>query len=211
MLLSLLQEYDWTVMQYAENILHFIKKYYLLYVSLISSDSDESSRTILTNRGITYLTENRRKIIGIMTIQSYLECKQARLLLQLYKNHISEILLLQKSIRAFMNRKQSKEEVMQCDKETTIEPCAGSIYSPRDYENDLVEERIYITQAMVNRCLEEDYGVPVTILHYMEKSQENDKRKSSKYSSIEEIATKIDRENIFAYYQCEGDNIFAIV
>ena len=89
MLLSLLQEYDWTVMQYSENILHFIKKYYLLYVSLISSDSDESSRTILTNRGITYLTENRRKIIGIMTIQSYLECKQARLLLQLYKNHIS--------------------------------------------------------------------------------------------------------------------------
>ena len=126
---------------------------------MTSSDSDESSRTILTNRGITYLTENRRKIIGRMTIQSYLECKQARLLLQLCMKHMNEILLLQKSIRAFMNRMDSKEEVMQCDKETTIEPSAGSTFSPRDYPNDLVEERDYITQTMVNRCLEEEYGV----------------------------------------------------
>lgn len=172
---------------------------------------DDSSRTVLTNRGITYLTENRRKIVGIMTIQAYLECKQARILLQACHNHMSEILLLQKSIRAAVNRFRSKDDVMKCDKERTIEPCAGSIFSPRDFDSDLVEERVFITQSMVNRCLEEDYGVPSTILHYMEKSEEAVKRKSHKHYSLKDISAKIDRENIFAYYQCEGDDVFAVV
>ena len=65
---------------------------------------DETSRTVLTNRGITYMTENRRKIAGIMMIQSYIECKQAYVFLQSCKDHFNEILLLQKSIRSAVSR-----------------------------------------------------------------------------------------------------------
>ena len=100
--------------------------------SFIHSDCDEGSRTVLTNRGITYMTESRRRITGIMTIQAYIECKQAKLLLQTCIQSKAEILLLQKSIRSLMIRRLTKEDVAKCDKDTTIEPRAGKIFSSRN-------------------------------------------------------------------------------
>ena len=178
---------------------------------LACSDVDESSRSVLTNRGITYMTENRRKITGIMTIQAYMECKQARLLLRQCQEHGAEILLLQKSIRAAILRRQTKEEVAACEKETTIEPRAGSILSPREKDEQLEDERVFITQSRVNRCLDEDYSVHPMILNYFVDKDEKMIVKSLKKSSVDVISEKIDRVHLFAYYQCEDNKAFAIV
>lgn len=174
-------------------------------------DVDESSRNTLTNRGITYITENRRKITGIMTIQAYIECKQARMLLTSCKNHFNEILLLQKSIRAAMNRMESKEEVAKCDKENTIEPHAGKLFSPRGDDNELEDEKVFITQRMVNRCLDDDYSIHSSIIQYFVQDNESKFIKSLKKNTVEEIAKKIDRKNLFGFYQCEENEVFAIV
>lgn len=172
---------------------------------------DESSRSVLTNRGITYITENRRKITGIMTIQAHIECKQARLLLKQCQEHRAEIMVLQKSIRAAVLRGQTKNEVAECDKETTIEPRAGSILSPRNKDERLEDERVFVTQSQVNHCLDEDYSVHPTILSYFVDKEEKKTVKALKKSSVEEISQKVDRVHLFAYYQCEDNKAFAIV
>ena len=38
-----------------------------------ASDSDESSRAALTSSGVTYITENKRKTVGVIKLQSLME------------------------------------------------------------------------------------------------------------------------------------------
>ena len=40
---------------------------------VICSDSDESSRAALTSSGVTYITENKRKTVGVIKLQSLME------------------------------------------------------------------------------------------------------------------------------------------
>ena len=37
------------------------------------SDSDESSRSVLTSKGVTYITENKKKTVGVMKLQGLIE------------------------------------------------------------------------------------------------------------------------------------------
>ena len=179
--------------------------------SFIHSDCDEGSRTVLTNRGITYMTESRRRITGIMTIQAYIECKQAKLLLQTCIQSKAEILLLQKSIRSLMIRRLTKEDVAKCDKDTTIEPRAGKIFSSRNKDAQLVNESLFITQSVVNHCLEEEFAVHPKITSFFKSKHEKKLVKSLQDCSVEEIAEKIDREKLYGYYHCENGSAFAIV
>ena len=157
------------------------------------------------------MTENRRRITGIMTIQAYIECKQAKLLLQTCIQSRQEILLLQKSIRSFVTQRNAKEEVAKCDKDSTIEPRAGTIFSSRNKEEQLINETLFITQSVVNHCLEEEFAVHPKIINFFKQKHEKKLVKSLQSCSVEEIAEKINRENLYGHYCCEEGNAFAVV
>mgnify|MGYP000006784263 FL=1 len=72
MLVSLLQDYDWDVLVYARPILRFLNQWGS-GCGLRCSDADEASRDVLISRGVTYMSENRWKSVGVMKLQGWIE------------------------------------------------------------------------------------------------------------------------------------------
>lgn len=44
--------------------------------SLNGSDNDENSRSVLASKGVTYITENKKKTVGVMKLQGLIEWYQ---------------------------------------------------------------------------------------------------------------------------------------
>lgn len=44
--------------------------------SLNASDNDENSRSVLASKGVTYITENKKKTVGVMKLQGLIEWYQ---------------------------------------------------------------------------------------------------------------------------------------
>lgn len=72
MLISLLEEYDWSLLHFSTQVLTVLNKCVSVR-RVICSDSDESSRAALTSSGVTYITENKRKTVGVIKLQSLME------------------------------------------------------------------------------------------------------------------------------------------
>lgn len=68
MLASLLQDYDWDVLVYTRPLLRFLNSWGS-WGRVRHSDDDEASRNVLISRGVTYMSENRRKSVGVMRLQ----------------------------------------------------------------------------------------------------------------------------------------------
>ena len=73
------------------------------------------------------------------------------------------------------------------------------------------EERLFITQTVVNRCLEAEFGVEATILQYFKQKDEKEyvkKLRKSKQCSFESM---VNRSSLYGYYQSDGKDAFAVV
>ena len=136
---------------------------------------------------------------------------RAKWMMQTLVENRGEILLLQRSIRAALSRWATKEEVAKCDKEQVIAPHALSVLSPAEGEAEHVEERMFITQSAVNRCLEIEFSVNPRLLQYFVCLGERSVVKKMKEVEPVEVYKCIDREDVYGYYVCEGDNAYAIV
>ena len=137
-----------------------------------------------------------------------MDCCAARELMQVLVEHEEEIRLLQKTIRAVMVRAETREEVKKCDKDTVCQPSVEGILSPLE---EVSEERLFITQTVVNRCLEAEFGVAATILKYFKQKDEREYVKKLRKSERIPSESLINRSSLYGYYQCDGKEAFAVV
>ena len=127
----------------------------------------------------------------------------AKQLITLMADHTDEILLLQKSIRALLVRKSAMEKVRACDKDAVSKPYSTEVTSA---EGENVKEEVFISQQMVNQCLESEFGVQATILKYFRSDRDI---KDLEGISPEHIFSVIDRNRVYGYYTCDGKEAYA--
>lgn len=175
------------------------------------SDCDEASRAVLTSHGITYRTETRKKTIGVRLLQEYIQSLMARFLMQDLKEHTDSILVLQKSIRSAVLRKESREGVSKCSKEKTSQPLMLSVLSPREKDLKVEDDVLFITQMLVNRCLEAEFNVPASIVRYMSTQGEGALVKSYRKKETCEVVEAIDCANLYGVYECKKGVEYAIL
>ena len=136
---------------------------------------------------------------------------KARWMMELLTKNRGEILTLQRSIRAAMNRLATKEAVAECNSEHVIEPHALSVLSPTEVEVERVKERMFITQSTVNRCLEVEYSIHPRLLQYFVSVGEKSLVKKLKEMEPSKVWERIDRDGLYGYYVCEEDEVYAVV
>lgn len=129
----------------------------------------------------------------------------AKQLITLMADHTDEILLLQKSIRALLTRKNVMEKVRACDKETVSKPYSTEIGSA---DGEDAKEEVFISQQMVSQCLESEFGVQATILKYL---QNGDDVRDLEGIPPERVFSVIDRNRVYGYYKCDGKEAYAYV
>ena len=128
--------------------------------------------------------------------------------MQLLVDHEEEIRLLQKTIRAVMVRAKTREEVRRCEKDSVCQPSMEEILSPLE---EMSEERLFITQTVVNRCLEAEFGVEATILQYFKQKNEKEYVKKLRKSEQCSFESMVNRSSLYGYYQSDGKDAFAVV
>ena len=126
----------------------------------------------------------------------------AKQLITLMADHTDEILALQKSIRALLTRRNVMEKVRACDKETVSKPYSTEMTA--DEEN--AKEEVFISQQMVNQCLESEFGVQATILKYFKSDGDIQNLEAL---PPERITSVIDRNRVYGYYTCDGKEAYA--
>ena len=107
-----------------------------------------------------------------------------------------------------MVRAETREEVRRCEKESVCQPSVEGILSPLE---EMSEERFFITQTVVNRCLEAEFGVEATILQYFDQKDEKEYVKSLRKSGEHSFESMINRSSFYGYYQSDGKDAFAFV
>ena len=175
------------------------------------SDSVESSRAVLTSNGITYRTETRKKTIGVRLLQEYIQSLMAQFLMRDLAEHTDSILVLQKSIRSAVLRKETKEGVSKCSKEKTSQPLMLSVLSPRENGHKMEDDELFITQMLVNRCLEAEFGVSPSIVKYLMTQGEGALVKSYQKKELSEVVELIDYTNLYGVYECKKGVEYAIL
>jgi hypothetical protein len=123
-------------------------------------------------------------------------------MITLMADHTDEILNLQKSIRALLTRKNVMEKVHACDKETVSKPYSTEITT----DGEDAKEELFISQQMVNQCLESEFGVQTTILKYFQNKEDI---KDLESILPERISSVIDRKRVYGYYKCDGKEAYA--
>lgn len=175
------------------------------------SDCDESSRAVLTSHGITYRTETRKKTIGVRLLQEHIQSLMARFLMRNLAEHTDSILILQKSIRSAVLRKETKEDVSKCSKEKTSQPLMMSVLSPREKGHTVEDDVLFITQMLVNRCLEAEFSVPPSVVKYLSVQGEGALVKSYRKKETSEVVEMIDYTNLYGIYECKKGLEYAIL
>ena len=135
----------------------------------------------------------------------------ARFLMQDLKEHTDSILVLQKSIRSAVLRKESREGVSKCSKEKTSQPLMLSVLSPREKDHKVEDDVLFITQMLVNRCLEAEFNVPASIVRYMSTQGEGALVKSYRKKETCEVVEAIDCANLYGVYECKKGVEYAIL
>ena len=127
------------------------------------------------------------------------------------KEHTDSILVLQKSIRSAVLRKESREGVSKCSKEKTSQPLMLSVLSPREKDLKVEDDVLFITQMLVNRCLEAEFNVPASIVKYMSTQGEGALVKSYRKKETCEVVEAIDCANLYGVYECKKGVEYAIL
>lgn len=147
----------------------------------------------------------------MLLLQELIQSFMARSLMQDLSTHTDSILVLQKSIRSAVIRKSSKDQVAMCDKDSTAKPLMMSILSPRENEKTVEDDMLFVTQMLVNRCLEAEFNVPHSIVKYLTLDKEGALIKSLKPKSLDDLKNSIDHSLLYGFYKSEGGKEYAIL
>ena len=86
-----------------------------------------------------------------------------------------------------------------------------SVLSPRENGHKMEDDELFITQMLVNRCLEAEFGVSPSIVKYLMTQGEGALVKSYQKKELSEVVELIDYTNLYGVYECKKGVEYAIL
>lgn len=124
-------------------------------------------------------------------------------MITLMADHTDEILNLQKSIQRSCSLEGTLwKRCVLVTNETVSKPYSTEITT----DGEDAKEELFISQQMVNQCLESEFGVQTTILKYFQNKEDI---KDLESIPPERISSVIDRKRVYGYYKCDGKEAYA--